>query len=540
MRRSLQFFSAVLLLANLAGCENKIPVIDSIEPRIGNMGEPLTLYGKNFGKDQNESFITIAGAPPTMSSYDEWGDTKIVLIVPEFAEPGLIYVHREGRISNPVLFANKATMPETVRMDELYNEPRINSVEPKSAAIGSLVSITGANFGSSRESSGVWFAWDAESAPSAPAEHRTSDMAEVFDTELGYDLWSDREIRVRVPDGAVSGNLEVRTSRGNSRPVYLEITGKPGTKTFKDKRSYTLTYSVDIRAEAAALPNSLYLWLPKPQPSASQRNIQLLSRTAEPYVENYRGSSLYQFSNMMPRTSRTITVSNAVDVYAVETSIRPASVRQENSPFRTIYTMPSVLIPSDDSRIKTQSTAIIGRENNPYSRAKLIYDWMLKNGGIQTEPMKGGALEALEEKKADSYSASLLFCALARAAGIPALPVSGVLVDRSLGTARHYWAEFWIDSFGWIPVDPALGAGAAPADFILRDDRVNYYFGNCDNQRIIFSRGQTILSQMDPRGRVTGRTRDYALQNLWEEATGGLESYSSLWSDVTITGVYAQ
>jgi hypothetical protein len=36
------------------------------------------------------------------------------------------------------------------------------------------------------------------------------------------------------------------------------------------------------------------------------------------------------------------------------------------------------------------------------------------------------------------------------------------------------------------------------------------------------------------------RTRDYSLQNLWEEAIGGLESYSSLWSDVTITGMYVQ
>jgi transglutaminase-like putative cysteine protease len=105
---------------------------------------------------------------------------------------------------------------------------------------------------------------------------------------------------------------------------------------------------------------------------------------------------------------------------------------------------------------------------------------------------------------------------------------------------KHYWAEFWIDSFGWVPLDPALGAGAAPGDFNLRDDHETYYFGNMDNQRVAFSRGQNFLSQMDPRGRIASRPREYALQNLWEEATGGLESYSSLWSDVTITGMYVQ
>jgi len=533
----------IILLAAaalLTGCIERPPVIDSIDPRIGNMGEALTIYGKSFGKEQNESYITIAGAPPTLSSYTSWQDDIITLTIPEFCEPGLIYVHKGGRRSNPALFANRAAMPETVRGDELRNEPRINSVEPKSAAIGSVVSILGNNFGTSRENSGVWFAWDAESAPSAPAEHRSQDGVEVFETEFGYELWTEREIRVRIPDGAVSGNLEVRTPRGNSRPVYFEITGKPGTKTFRDKRSYTLSYTVDIRVEDATLPNALYLWLPRPVSSASQRNTQLLSRNTEPYVENYRGTSLFQFIDLQNRSTRRITVSHVMDVYSVETTIRPASIRQETGPVQTVYTMPSALIPSDNNRIMSQSATIIGRERNQYTKAKLIYDWILKNIAIQSEPMNGGVMEALDEKRADSYRASLLFCALARAADIPVLPVSGVLVNRLQGTSRHYWAEFWIDSFGWIPVDTALGAGAAPADFMLRDGHTAYYFGSCDNQRIAFSRGQATLSQMDPRGRVAGRPRDFALQNLWEEAVGGLESYSSLWSDITITGMYAQ
>ncbi|MCL2479295.1 MAG: IPT/TIG domain-containing protein, partial [Treponema sp.] len=474
--------AVIFLSAWLVGCADKIPVIDSIDPRIGVMGEPLTIYGRHFGNEQNESYITIAGAYPTMSSYTDWEDDKIVLTVPEFAEPGLIYVHREGRISNPVLFANKADIPETVKTDESFNEPRIISIDPKSAAIGSLVTITGVNFGSSRENSGVWFSWDAESAPSAPAEHLSADSVEVFDTEFGYDLWNEREIRVRVPDGAVSGNVEVRTPKGNSRPVYFEIAGKPGTKTFKDKRTYTLSYSVDLKIEEATIPNSLYIWMPKPQATAAQRNIQLMSRSIEPYVENYRGTSLYQLNDLPPGASRQITISQSMDVYTVETSIKPATIKQVDSPIQSIYTMPSSLIPSDNAKIMAQSTAIIGKEKNPYNKAQLIYNWMLKNSGIQAEPMTGGALEALDEKQADSYRAALLFCALARAAGVPALPVSGVLVNRSLGTAIHYWAEFWIDSFGWVSVDPALGAGAAPPDFIQRNDRATYYFGNCDNQ----------------------------------------------------------
>ena len=530
-----------LLLLIFTGCIERSPVIDSIYPRIGILGENLTITGQNFGREQGESFITIAGAQPTMSSYLSWENNQIILIIPEFAEPGLIYVHRGGRRSNPALFANRATMPLRIRGDDLFNEPRVNSIEPGITSIGSVITILGNNFGSSRENSAVWFSWDAETAPSAPVGLQARESVEAFDIEFGYELWSEREIRVRVPDGAVSGNVELRTSRGNSRPVFLEIGNAPGSKTLMNKRSYTFSYSVDIRVENSFLPNTLYLWLPGPASSASQRNAELLTRNMEPYVENYRGTSLFQFTDLLPLSTWRITLSYVVDVYQIHTNIRPYSIIQNvNSPIHTIHTMASSLIPSDHQDIRTRSNAIVGRETNPYNKARLIYNWLLANANINTETLSGGVLEALEEQAADSYRASLLFCALARAANIPAIPVTGVLIDRNRNTTRHHWAEFWIDSFGWVPVDPSLGAGAAPLNFVLPDDYSAFYFGNSDNQRIAFSRGEVLLSQMDPRGRLAGRTREFAMQNLWEEAVGGLESYSSLWGDVTITGMYAQ
>jgi transglutaminase-like putative cysteine protease len=505
------------------------------------MGEVLAIRGSNFGDERKESYVSIAGTAPTSSSYVNWQDDFIALRVPEFGESGLVYVHVNGGKSNGILFSSAAVIPRPVQGPEMDLGPRIISVEPPGGTVGTLIHITGNGFGSSRERGGVYFSWNGESAPAAPAEARTPETVEVSETDFGYELWSEREIRVRVPDGAISGNLEVRTLRGNTRPVFFEVTGKPGTKTFRDKRSYTISHSVDIQVQEAENPNTLYLWVPQPLGSASQRNIQLLSRNREPFVENYRGTSLFQLNNLSPRTKLGVSYSCKVDVYTVETSIKAASIKEAgDSPVKPVHTQPSPLIPSDDQRIRTQAAAITGRERNPYTKARLIYDWLIREGNIQTGPLNGGAVEALEEKRADPYMASLLFCALARAAGVPSLPVAGVLVNRNRQTSRHYWVEFWIDGFGWIPLDPALGAGAAPDMFNLREDAGAYYFGNLDNQRIAFSRGQTIFSQMDPRGRAVSHPRSYALQNLWEEAAGGLESYSSLWGDVTITGIYVQ
>jgi transglutaminase-like putative cysteine protease len=313
---------------------------------------------------------------------------------------------------------------------------------------------------------------------------------------------------------------------------------------YRDKRTYVLSYSVNIQVQSAPSSNTLYLWIPRPVSSASQRNPEILSRNIEPYIENYRGVSLYRLRDLSAKTGIGIALSYMVDVYAVETSLAPSQIRvprqDSQSSLISAYVAPSSLVPSDDSEVRRQAQIITGREQNPYLKAQRIYEWLLKNGNIQWESHSGNARDALLEKRADPYTAALLFCALARAAGIPAQPVSGVLVDRAPATFRHFWAEFWIDGAGWIPVDPALGAGAVPPSFNLRQDHETYYFGSLDNQRVTFSRGQASFSQMDPRGRTAVRERDYALQSLWEEAAGGLESYSSLWSDVTINGVYVE
>jgi transglutaminase-like putative cysteine protease len=543
----LLIFPALLLFS----CADKYPRISSIDPRIGLMGEVLTIIGENFGDSREESYVTIAGITPTASSYLDWTDSQIRVRVPEFGDSGLVCVHRDNNKSNAALFSNRETMPQTVQGEYAGIGPRIISVEPPSGAIGSGVTIRGSGFGASREGSGVFFAWDAELAPAAPAEANGPDAVEVSETELGYELWSEREIRVRIPDGAIGGSLTVRTPRGAALPVFFDVTGRPGTKTYKDKRTYAISYSVDIKVEEATSPNNLYLWLPKPVQSSSQRNVRLLSRSMEPFIENYRGTSLFQMKDLQSGANTAISLTYLVEVYTVETDIRANSVSFGSRTQAAIpaYAGSGDLIPSADPRVRELAASITGREQNPYLKARRIYDYLLNDLAIQwaaagsvppKEPIAKTLPELIEDRQADPYMAALLFCALARAAGVPAIPVSGALIDRDRMSSSHYWAEFWVDGFGWIPVDPSLGKGAAPPSFTLRADRANYYFGNLDNQRLSFSRDFAGLSQMAPGSRVSTRERNHALQNLWEEASGGLESYSSFWSDITVTGVYYQ
>jgi transglutaminase/protease-like cytokinesis protein 3 len=256
------------------------------------------------------------------------------------------------------------------------------------------------------------------------------------------------------------------------------------------------------------------------------------------FVENHKGVSLFKLENLSTEINPSITLSFSVDVYAVETEINPQSVKSEKSPLSVMYTQNSDLIPCNDPQIKAAVNSIIGREQNPYNKAKLIYNWITANiKAIDVlQAYSGDFLSAIEMKHSDSYTIALLYTALARAAGIACIPVAGVFIDRNGQTMRHYWAEFWIDNFGWVPVDPVMGK----ASFIEKEDQLNYYFGNIDNQRIAFSRGELVLSQMETRGRMVSRNQSYSLQNIWEEASGGLESYTSLWGDIIISGIYVQ
>ena len=132
----------------------------------------------------------------------------------------------------------------------------------------------------------------------------------------------------------------------------------------------------------------------------------------------------------------------------------------------------------------------------------------------------------------------MIYTALLRACGIPALPDSGILVSSDLKSSDHWWCEFFLPGLGWIPVDPALGAGLKFQAWQIDINPSQYYFGNLDGQHILFSRGWNEIKPSAPNNRTVHRSRSYALQSIWEEANGKVIKYSSYWSNPIIVGVY--
>ncbi|GHU40745.1 hypothetical protein FACS1894190_08010 [Spirochaetia bacterium] len=534
------FYIPIIIYINffLICCGIEKPLITAIDPKIGTQGQRLTIMGENFGKERGESFVLIGGVIPTQSSYFEWTDNKIVLRVPDFGESGLIYVNRNNHKSNPVLFSTQAAMP-AVSLKKSNNSLFVSSVNPSAASVGQLITVNGGGFNNLSEGSGVYFSWGVETH-GFPITETGVPMIKAENHWAVYEAWDEREIRLRVPDGASSGIIEVRTPLGKSNSIPFEVSYKNNSKIIKNKKTYSLFYSVDINIEKSSPSGSLYVWLPRPVTTAYQLNKEVLNLNIQPFINDYRGTSLFRFLNLETKANRQIAASYLVDVYEIETKITADTVRQNNlSLIDKTLVLPSALIPSGKKEIIDWAKQVTGREQNPFINARSLYRAMLKDISITSTLKQGGALDAMNLKSADPYMAALLYCALCRAAGIPAIPVSGVLVDKRQQTVNHYWVMFWIDNYGWVPVDTALGAGAVNTQFNLIENPADYYFGNLDNQHIAFSFGETGLSQMDVRGRTISMDRSYALQNIWEESLGGLESYSTHWSDINITGVYS-
>jgi transglutaminase-like putative cysteine protease len=517
------------------------PRIDSLSPVVVEPGGSVNLVGRNFGASRGDSRVEIDGVAPTASSYLAWHQGSITLRLPPAAESGLVYVVTKHGRSNAKLFMNRARLPVAPRgAVPSRSGPYITSLSAEKGVIGSLLVISGLNFGSNRGQGAVLFGWNPEGSSSGPDDRGASTFVRNADVDLGYEFWSDKEIRLRVPDGAASGSIIVDSGNGRSNAVFFAVADMPGQKHYKDRRSYSLAYSVSLTKVKAGLPNELDLWVPRPVESASQRIARILAQEPEPFVPDYRGAALYQFKDLSTAQDLKVSQSYLVQVWNVETSVEPDRIAKpaDPPPLMAAYTAADDLVPAAAPEVLALARKIVGGERNPWRAARLVYDWLVKNMTWTESSLERKPLPALAMKIADTYSYSLLATALLRAAGIPALPVKGYLVDPSRNAARHAWVEFYVYGLGWVPMDPVLGSGASPGKFpVAFEDRARY-FGNLDNRHVAFARGYTVFSPLSQTGRHASPQRPMANQSFYEEASGSLEAYSSFWSEVEVSGLY--
>ena len=128
---------------------------------------------------------------------------------------------------------------------------------------------------------------------------------------------------------------------------------------------------------------------------------------------------------------------------------------------------PAPLIQSDDPRVQAQARLILGREQDPARAARRIAAWVRAQVERRSTAAIPSAVQVLKARVGDCNEHAVLFVALARAAGVPARTVAGLVpVDGRF--YYHAWAEVYLGD--WVAVDPMLDefpAGAAHLRFSI-------------------------------------------------------------------------
>jgi hypothetical protein len=138
----------------------------------------------------------------------------------------------------------------------------------------------------------------------------------------------------------------------------------------------------------------------------------------------------------------------------------PSRFSPERSRELQEYLQPELLVQSRDPRIRAQSRQIIGRSRDPARSAELLNDWLYENISKQITVSIPSALEVLDARRGDCNEHTVLYVALARAAGLPARTAAG-LVYVGGQFYYHAWPEVYLN--GWVAVDPTLGQFPADA-----------------------------------------------------------------------------
>ena len=124
---------------------------------------------------------------------------------------------------------------------------------------------------------------------------------------------------------------------------------------------------------------------------------------------------------------------------------------------------PSDFIQSRDDDIRALSARIVGGEKNSLLAAQKINQWLFKN--IYKVPVVSipSAIDVLKTREGDCNEHTVLFAALARAAGIPAkINVGLVYTDGRF--YYHAWPVVYVGK--WVEMDPTFGQDIADAGHI--------------------------------------------------------------------------
>lgn len=272
----------------------------------------------------------------------------------------------------------------------------------------------------------------------------------------------------------------------------------------RPSRTFEFTYSVTV-SNLPSTASDVRIWIPVASSNQHQtvRVLKLASSVPARITRerSFGNSILYAEIHHPRRSTAEFTIVYAVtrheysrgDYHRLRSEYQdpkpmPASVVRYLLPDRLVQTT-GIIAQVSDETTRGQS--------DPLAKAYALYNYVFQHMRYDKSGTgwgRGDAVWACDAKHGNCTDFHSLFIALARAARIPArfdigfpLPPSGA--KSGVVPGYHCWAEFYVSSLGWIPVDIS--------EAWLDPSRRDFYFGSLDPSRVRFSTGRDIT--LSPR-----------------------------------------
>src|SRR5882672_377256 len=273
------------------------------------------------------------------------------------------------------------------------------------------------------------------------------------------------------------------------------------------------------------------VWFAVPQEDAFSvvRNLTVASDFAVRYDRDSWGNKVAYVEIQNPQQEQ-VTLQEEFDLTRseVRNTINPASTRPLTEQERTAlaaYLQPATHVILNDD-IKKLAASITGGETNPVLAARKLYNWTYKNVNywvkdpdhLKASPV-GSTEYCLRTKTGNCTDFHSLFSSLTLAVGIPTRMVYGSLLKPTLNgldvdASYHCWIQFYAPNLDWVTLDVSV-ADIYMGDFPLTEKNqklvelttavgyrgadpamVDYYFGNLDERRVVWSIGRDL--RLDP------------------------------------------
>jgi transglutaminase-like putative cysteine protease len=258
-------------------------------------------------------------------------------------------------------------------------------------------------------------------------------------------------------------------------------------------RRFQFTYVVRVPATRGS---ALRLWVPVPRDDAYQTisGLRIESPVTYRLVHFAQGNEDAYFVFQGAELRKPAEIRIRFQVFRREHTTQflvgdpPATGNPR--PSLAFYLRPDRMIPLNGiiAQLSAQATAGVA---DPAAKARKIYEYVIAHMRYDKSGTgwgRGDAVWACSSPRGNCTDFHSLFIGMARAAGIPArFRIGFPLPEETHGgeiPGYHCWAEFYLDGVGWVPID-AAEAWLDPA-------RHNFYFGNLDPDRVMFTTGRDL------------------------------------------------